>query len=399
MKVRTGLDRICNEVNLHEKLQGNIGLLCHSASITPDYRHGAIIFQEIFKNRLKKIFGPQHGFVTDVQDNMVETQDYLHPYFKIPVHSLYSHTRKPTPEMLKGINTLVVDLQDVGTRIYTYIYTLTYAMEACADLGIKVVVLDRPNPIGGDLVEGNILDLAFQSFVGRHPLPVRHGLTMGEVALMAKHYWNIPCELEVIPMNGWKRAMGFSETGLPWVLPSPNLPTIEGALTFGATVFFEGTNISEGRGTTRSLEIFGHPKIEPFSWFSHLEQSRKQEQLTGFILRPLVFLPTFQKYQGTPCGGYQIHVTNPKEFRPWRVGQWLMRELYHHLGNDYQWKQPPYEYVYDLLPIDVINGTDQLRRWVEQNGKMSELNFYDSSENPAFKNYLAQFDQIKIYKD
>jgi uncharacterized protein YbbC (DUF1343 family) len=379
-----GLDQLINKNDLLKKIPGNIGYLCHSASVTKDFEHGAIAMKRLFGDRFKKIFGPQHGFVTDVQDNMIETKDFIHPYFKVVVHSLYSETRIPTDHMLQGLDCIVVDLQDVGTRIYTYIYTLTLLMEACGKKGIKVVVLDRPNPINGIDLEGNILDLKYASFVGRHPLPVRHGLTMGEVGLMALKHWGIKCDYEVIPMANWKREMSYEDTHLPWVIPSPNLPTIETAYTFVGTVLYEGTNISEGRGTTRSLEIVGHPKIEAFSMHSKIMDECQKNKLTSFYLRPLVFLPTFQKHQGIPCGGYQIHVTDRKTFQPWRLCQLLCQIFYHELGADFKWKVPPYEYEYEKAPIDLINGTDELRHWVEKREKFDFLNNLEAQGLGAF---------------
>jgi uncharacterized protein YbbC (DUF1343 family) len=371
--VRTGLERLISEKNLQDKFKGNIGYLCHSASVTQELEHGLLALQRIFGPRLTKIFGPQHGFVTDVQDNMVESDHYVHPFFKLPVYSLYSETRIPTDEMLQGLDHIFIDLQDVGTRIYTYIYTMTLLMEACQKKGIEVVILDRPNPINGVTLEGNILDPEFASFVGRHPIPVRHAMTMGEVARMHVKYWaRDTCHLTVIEMQGWKREMNYEDTALPWVLPSPNLATIEAAYTFVGTVLYEGCNISEGRGTTRSLEIIGHPKIESFSFHEKLKPILEQVNLKGMVLRPLVFLPTFQKHAGKPCGGFQIHVTNRKLFEPWRLCQYLLREMFHELGSDFQWKTPPYEYEYHKLPVDLINGTDALRLWVENRGTEEE---------------------------
>jgi uncharacterized protein YbbC (DUF1343 family) len=394
-KVVTGLQRLIEDKTLQQKFKGKIGYLCHAASITQDIEHGLIALKRVFGDQLTKVFGPQHGFVTDVQDNMVESKHTIHPYFNLKVYSLYSETRIPTPEMLEGLDHIFIDLQDVGTRIYTYIYTMTYMMEACAKLGIQVVILDRPNPIDGVTLEGNVLDMKFDSFVGRHPIPVRHALTMAEVAQMNKKFWNAPdCNLEIIPMLHWKRGMSFEETGLPWVLPSPNLATVEAAYTFVGTVLYEGTNISEGRGTTRSLEIIGHPKIEAFSFHDHLKKIFKNEELSGFALRPLVFLPTFQKHQGEPCGGFQIHVTDRQKFEPWRLCQTLCREFYHHLGSEFKWKQPPYEYEYDRMPIDLINGTDQLRLWVEKNGSRQE---YDKIMTHGQDKFYQQRLEALIY--
>lgn len=366
MKCLTGLDKISQQSALAKNFPGNIGYLAHSASVDHCLDSGVEIMQELFGSRFQALFGPQHGFVTDVQDNMIETRDFIHPYFKKPVHSLYGNTRIPTDQMLSDLNTILVDLQDIGTRIYTYIYTLTYLMEACGKKDIKVVVLDRPNPINGRLLEGNILEPEFASFVGRHPLPVRHGMTMGEIAMMANKEFGCDCDLEVIKMEGWERQMWFDQTSLPWVMPSPNIPTLTSATVFPATVLFEGTLLSEGRGTTRPLEIIGHPSIEPYGLVEKINSILQKTQLTGFQLRPQVFQPTFQKHANLPCGGFQIHVTDREQFEPWKLGQALMKILFHELGPKFEWKQPPYEYENEKLPIDIINGTEKIRHWIEQ---------------------------------
>ncbi len=393
--VRTGLERLISEKDLQNKFKGNIGYLCHSASVTQNLEHGLLALQRVFGSRLTKIFGPQHGFVTDVQDNMVETNHYVHPFFKLPVYSLYSETRIPTDEMLEGLDHILVDLQDVGTRIYTYIYTMTLLMEACQKKGIEVVILDRPNPINGIDLEGNILNLEYASFVGRHPIPVRHGMTMGEIAHMHQRFWGgSDCRLTVIEMQGWKREMSYEDTKLPWVLPSPNLATIEAAYTFVGTVLYEGCNISEGRGTTRSLEIIGHPKIEAFSFHEKLKPILTKANLGGFVLRPLVFLPTFQKHAGKPCGGFQIHVTDRKTFEPWRLCQYLLREMYKELGSEFKWKEPPYEYEHHKAPVDLINGTDQLRHWVEKNGNEDD---YQAIMLPHQTEFIEKRKSVLLY--
>jgi len=390
----SGLEELVTHRSLQDKIKGNVAYLCHSASIDRHFTLGVYHLQKIFGPRLVKIFGPQHGFVTDVQDNMIETQDFIHPYFKIPILSLYGKTRIPTPEMLKGVDTLVIDLQDVGTRVYTYINTMTLAMEACGKQGIKVVVLDRPNPVGGNIIEGNLLEKDFTSFVGRHPIPQRHALTMGEMAIFAKKFQGSDCELEVVMMKDWTRKMFFKDTGLPWVLPSPNLPTMEGALTFVGTVLFEGTNISEGRGTTRSLEIVGHPKIEAFGFYEKFQKIIKENELRGFELRPLMFMPTFQKHAGKACGGFQIHPTHYEEFRPWTLCQLLCQFFYHELGTDFAWKTDPYEYEFNKLAIDLINGTDEVRYWVEQK---EDLNALHQVENLNRECYLSKRSDCLIY--
>jgi uncharacterized protein YbbC (DUF1343 family) len=386
-KVITGLERLITEKPLQDSIKGNIGYLCHSASIDSNFNTGVVLLQKLFGPRLKKLFGPQHGFVTDVQDNMVETTHYTHPYFKIPVYSLYSETRTPTDEMLEGLDTMIVDLQDVGTRVYTYISTLSLLMEKCVKRDIKIVVLDRPNPVGGDMIEGTILRPGYESFVGRYPIPQRHSLTMGEVGLYGQKVLKTDCHLEVIPMKNWKRSQYWCDTGLPWVLPSPNLPTPEGAITFAGTVLFEGTNVSEGRGTTRALEVAGFPGIESFDFTERVMKIFREEGLTeGFNLRPVIFLPTFQKHQGKNCGGVHIHPTENAKFKSWSVSQMLCREFKRELGHAFEFHNLPYEYEFHKLAIDLINGTDEVRHWVDNLGSYSELQKIETQGHAKFHN-------------
>lgn len=395
-KTISGLERLVNEKELQSRIKGNIGYLCHSASIDSHFNVGVNLLQKTFGSRLVKLFGPQHGFVTDVQDNMVETNHYVHPFFKIPVYSLYSETRTPTDEMLEGINTMIVDLQDVGTRVYTYISTLALLMEKCRGKDINIVVLDRPNPVGGELIEGTILDPDFKSFVGMYPIPQRHSLTMGEVGMFGKKILNVDCNLSVIEMKNWNRKKFFKDTNLPWVLPSPNLSTMESAITFAGTVLFEGTNISEGRGTTRALEVAGFPGIEPFSFCDRVLKIMKEEGLTeGFNLRPVVFLPTFQKHQGKNCGGIHIHPIINSQFKSWTIGQIICREFFRELGPEFKWNDKPYEYEFHKLAIDLINGTDSPRLWVEKLGTLKEL---EAIEKIGHNDFLNQRDNILIYR-
>lgn len=394
MKVKTGLDVLISDRNLQDQFKGNVALLCHNASVDSNHEPAVLKFKKIFGERFIKIFGPQHGFFTDVQDNMIETGHVVHPYFNIPVYSLYSETRIPTDEMLENIHHFFIDLQDVGCRMYTYIYTLTLLLEKCANREIEVIVLDRPNPLNGVDLEGNTLEMEFHSFIGRHPIPVRHGMTIGEVALMHQNQWaKDKANLRVIKMQGWNRNMYFEDTGLSWLLPSPNLSRIESSKTFPGFVLFEGTKLSEGRGTTQPLEMAGHPKIEPYSFYEkHLKTAFKDSGLEGYAIRPTTFLPTFQKQAGKVCGGFQIHVTDTKKFKPWRAGQFLLRELYHHLDADFEWKEPPYEYNYEQKPIDIINGTDTLRHWVQNNDSIEMLNSFEELDD-----HRQKLNEIKIY--
>lgn len=396
-KVITGLERLVSDSAIQNTIKGNIGYLCHSASIDSQFNTGVVLLQKLFGSRLKKLFGPQHGFVTDVQDNMVETTHYIHPYFKIPVYSLYSETRTPTDEMLEGLDTLIVDLQDVGTRVYTYISTLSLIMEKCQGRDIKIVVLDRPNPVGGEMIEGCILKPDYKSFVGRYPIPQRHSLTIGEVGIYGNKILKTDCNLEVVKMMEWKRSMFWQDTGLPWVLPSPNLPTAEGAITFVGTVLFEGTNISEGRGTTRALEVAGYPGIESFSFCDKVMNKFKEEGLTeGFNLRPVIFLPTFQKHMGKNCGGVHIHPTINSKFQSWSVSQMLCREFKRELGSEFQFHDKAYEYEFHKLAIDLINGTDEVRHWVNELGSLEDLKKIETQSHDKFLNERSN---AIIYKD
>ncbi len=349
----------------------------------------------VFGARLKRLFSPQHGLFSDVQDNMLESGHFVHPFLKVPVYSLYSETRTPTMEMLEGLDTILVDLQEVGCRAYTYISTLILMMRACAGSDIRLVVLDRPNPLGGDRIEGNPLDPAFASYIGLLPVPMRHGMTIGELALLAKNLENMDVDLEIIPMKGWRRVMGFAETGLPWVLPSPNMPGLETAMVFPGTVIFEGTSLSEGRGTTRPFELFGHPDLEPFRHLARFEAVFKESGIRGCSLRPTAFQPTFEKHQGRLSGAYQLHVTDASIFQPWKTGQLLCREMYRILGPSFQWRQPPFEYEYDMMPIDMLNGTDRLRRWVENYGHFEELPEIERADMEAF---LEDREEVILYR-
>jgi len=392
--VQTGLDRLLQEPSLQHQIHGNIAYLCHSASVDASAQHGVIGLKAVFGERLKALFAPQHGFATDAQDNMIESAHFFHPYFQVPVYSLYSETRVPTPSMLEGIDCLIVDLQDCGARVYTYIWTLVLAMEACAHAGIEVVVLDRPNPLGGTRVEGNISDIRFRSIIGWYPLPMRHGMTIAEVARYAVQHWGINARLRVVPMMGWIRESSFAQSGLPWVLPSPNFPSTDTAQVYPGTVLFEGSSLSEGRGTTRPFELIGHPQLAAYPFADFFAERLHHPALQGAVLRTAVFIPTFDKYAGQTCNGFQIHVRDPHTFLPWTFGQALMQALYQFMGPDFTWRQPPFEYVYDRLPTDLLNGSDQPRLWIEQQGTLEDLHAIEQQGYPAF---LAQRQSVLMY--
>lgn len=391
---QTGLARLVSESKWQEKLPGRLAYLCHSASVDERLEHGAAVLKRLFGKRLAALFAPQHGLATDAQDNMIESPHFFHRHFQLPVYSLYSETRAPTPEMLAGIDSLVIDLQDNGVRVYTYIWTMALAMEACGKAGIPVIVLDRPNPLGGQRVEGNISELEYRSIIGWLPLPMRHGMTAGEIARFAVKYWSIGCELTVIPMQGWQRYMPFEATGLPWVFPSPNFPSPLTARVYPGTVLVEGTSLSEGRGTVRPFELIGHPHLNPYSFVEECHSSMEAAGIRGCRLRPATFVPTFDKFEGQACNGFQLHLTDGESFRPWLAGQWLLRELYRRLGERFAWRQPPFEYVYDQLPIDLLNGSEGPRRWVERQGSVEELL---ALESRGREEYLERREEVLLY--
>jgi uncharacterized protein YbbC (DUF1343 family) len=331
-----------------------VGALLHPASVSCDLEHASRILErhdgDLF--RLSAFFGPQHGFLGQTQDNMIEWKGYEHPRLHIPVYSLYGEHREPTPEMLKGLDVVVVDLQDIGARYYTFIWTLYLCMRASERLGTAIVVFDRPNPINGVTTEGPVLNPSYKSFVGMHPIPIRHGRTIAELAKQFRDEAFPHCELSVLPMKNWSRAMWFDQTGLPWVMPSPNMPTLDTATVYAGTCLLEATNISEGRGTTRPFEIFGAPFIDPETLCNELNALR----LPGVYFRENYFQPTFHKFAGELCGGAQIHVTERNAFHPFQTGLEIVRLTRRLYPHQFAWKQPPYEYETKKLPIEILLG-------------------------------------------
>ena len=346
-----------------------VGVVCNPASVDGDLNHIADRLAAHPGARLTAIFGPQHGFRSDVQENMIESGHARDDARRVPVYSLYSETREPTADMLRDVDLLVIDLQDVGTRIYTYIYTMANCLVAARKHGVKAIVCDRPNPIGGDGVEGPMLERGFESFVGLYPLPMRHGMTIGELARLFNDEFGIGADLEVIPMQGWSRGMYFDATGLPWVLPSPNIPTPDSTVVYPGTVLFEGTNVSEGRGTTRPFELLGAPWLdaEPFA------AALNGLGLPGVRFRPAVFEPTFHKHAQTSCGGCQIHVLDRATFRPVETGVALLTAFRASDPDRFRWRDPPYEYERDKLPIDILAGSTGLREQIEAGTSAREI--------------------------
>jgi uncharacterized protein YbbC (DUF1343 family) len=359
--VVTGLERFLQSPPSWIRGQ-RLGLLANPASVDRHCVHARQRIATRLPNQLRALYSPQHGFFAEKQDNMKESAHLTDPLLGVPVFSLYGNTRKPDRDMLEPIDVLLVDLQDVGTRVYTFIYTMAYCMEAARQYQRKVVVLDRPNPIGGIEVEGNCLSEAYRSFVGRYPIPMRHGLTIGELARLFNEHFGIGCELEVIPMEGWERNLYFADTGLPWVAPSPNLPTPVSALVYPGQVIWEGTNISEGRGTTQPFEIFGAPFMDPWK----ILEDMKTVPLPGACLRPLAFEPTFNKHAGRCCHGFQIHITEPTTYQPYATSLRLLQAIYQRFEADFAWSSPPYEYEFYKQPIDLIFGNREIRQRIEQ---------------------------------
>jgi uncharacterized protein YbbC (DUF1343 family) len=358
--VQTGLERFL-EKPPRWAASARLGLLCNPASVDRMFNHARVLIHRRWPGSLAALYSPQHGFFAEKQDNMIESADMKDPVLKIPVYSLYATSRIPTAEMLDPIDVLLVDLQDVGTRVYTFIYTLSYCLETAAALNKKVVVLDRPNPINGLITEGNCLKPEWRSFVGRFPLPMRHGLTIGELAHLFNEHFRIGCALEVIQMKGWRRSMFFHQTGLSWVPPSPNLPNPVSAMVYPGQVIWEGTNVSEGRGTTQPFELFGAPYIDP----EKIATTVGAESLPGIILREVVFEPTANKWLAQRCRGFQIHVTDPQAFRPYETGLRLLQAVIVHYRDAFRWKPPPYEYETQKLPIDLIIGDGNIRSRLE----------------------------------
>ncbi len=366
--VELGIDRLL-ETDRSLVAGRRVGVVCNPASIDSQLRHTSDRFADDPDLKVAALFGPQHGFRSDLQDNMIETPHARDARRAIPVYSLYSETREPTAEMLKNIDVMVIDLQDVGTRVYTYVYTMANCMRAASKNGVLVVVCDRPNPIGGDEVEGSRLEPAYESFVGQFPIPLRHGMTIGELARMFNDEFRLNCSLEVVPLVGWRRSMYFDDTALPWVMPSPNIPTLDTAIVYPGAVLIEGTRLSEGRGTTRPFELIGAPWIDG----ERLAEAMNAKRLPGVHFRPVFFEPTIQKHAKETCGGCQVHVLDRRSFRPVRTTVELIAEFRAQNPARFAWREPPYEYEHDKQPIDILSGSDRLRRTIDAGGDVTAL--------------------------
>ena len=384
--VGLGIDRLL-EADRSLVAGRRVGIVCNPASVDGAFRHTADRLVDDPDVAVVALFGPQHGFRSDLQDNMIETPHARDARRKVPVYSLYSETREPSADMLRDIDVLVIDLQDVGTRVYTYIYTMANCMRAAARHGVPVVVCDRPNPIGGEEVEGNLLDPAYASFVGQFPIPLRHGMTIGELARLFNDAFGIGASLEVVPLDGWRRSMYHDDTGVPWIIPSPNLPTLDSAIVYPGAVLFEGTKLSEGRGTTRPFELIGAPWIDG----ERLADAMNARGLPGVHFRPAFFEPTFQKHTGHTCGGCQLHVLDRRSFRPVRTSVELLAEFRRQDPARFGWREPPYEYEHDKQPIDILYGSARLRMVVEADGDIAALVATWTADEDAFQRTREKF--------
>ncbi len=379
MLTQTGLD-VCIREEFSLFHGQSVGVVCHQASVARDLGHvldHMLPLHQSGKLKIAACFGPQHGIWGHTQDNMIEWEGYIDPRTGLKFYSLYGEHRVPTPEMLEGVDHLIFDVQDVGARYYTFIWTLANCMKACEPLGIPITVLDRPNPIGGNQVEGPGHSMAYQSFVGLYPLPVRHGLTVAEVGLHLKQHWFPKCDLRVVAVERWQRHWKHRLTGLPWALPSPNMPSPETALVYPGQCLLEGTKLNEGRGTTRPFEMFGAPYMDGWKLCDRLNR----QGLPGCHFRAIQYMPTFHKFGGEVCQGAYLHVTDEDAFRPVLATAVLLTQIHEMYPNDFAWQDPPYEYEYTLLPIDILAGGDGFRtnvhaglstkqwtEWIDENG-------------------------------
>ena len=367
-KIRLGLEKLLGDSR--NLVSGRrVGLVAHPASVTGDLRHALDVLIESGAN-VRILFGPEHGFGGEAQD-MEPVDGATAGPRGIPLVSLYgssAETLAPTADHLTGLDALVVDLADVGSRYYTFAWTAVLCLEACHRAGVDMILTDRPNPIGGEAVEGAPQQEGYLSFVGLRPVPNRHGMTVGELALFSAALDGTADALTVVKMDGWERCMTYEDTGLPWVLPSPNMPTVETALVYPGGCLIEGTWASEGRGTTRPFELIGAPAVDP----SRMADVLGKMDLPGVAFRPVAFRPTFQKHAGIACGGVQLHVTDRRAFRPYRTGVATLIAL-ERCAPDFEWRADPYEFVDDIPAIDLLAGSPDVREGIEQGAELEEI--------------------------
>jgi len=399
MAVASGLDVLCAE-RLDLCRGRRVGVLCQPASVDAQFVH---VVDRLMAAGVRpaRLFGPEHGVRGEAQD-MVSVQGERDRRTGIAVASLYGQSLEslqPSQEALADIDVLLVDLQDIGSRYYTFIWTMALSMQAAARAGVAVVVLDRPNPIGGSAIEGGEVEPGCESFVGLASVPVRHGLTIAEVARLVRAGipWGGPrfaapldLDLTVVPMRGWRRRDSFEATGLPWIMPSPNMPTVDTAFVYPGLCLIEGTNLSEGRGTTRPFEIIGAPFVDGHRLAERLAGHR----LAGVGFRPLCFRPTFHKFAGQVCGGIQLHVTDRAVFEPYRCGVAVLRELHDMCGEAFRWRSEPYEFVSDRLAIDLLTGNDAIRTGIDRGATLAEL---EATWLPAQRRFAERRQPYLLY--
>jgi len=385
--MQTGLDRLLRS---HRKLIQNkrVGLLAHPASVNKDLRHAIEVLREEPSAKIVALFGPEHGIHGQAQD--MESVG-ASQFEGIPVYSLYGkdeNSLKPSRESLANVEVLICDLQDVGARYYTFIYTIAFCMEVAKATGIQVVVLDRPNPINGHQIEGNLISPGFRSFVGWFPLAVRHGMTVGELAQLFRNEFDLDCDLTVVPMKGWHRRRYQDEIETPWIFPSPNMPTVDTAVVYPGMCLIEGTELSEGRGTTRPFEIFGAPFIDPEALVKRLGEFR----LPGVRFRPLYFKPGFQKYAGQTCGGAQIHVARRRAFKSLLTGIAAIKAVHDLYPKEFRYRDRAYEFVDKIPAIDLLAGNAQLRNQIDRGVSLKDIEGSWEEERQKFlelrKKYL-----------
>jgi uncharacterized protein YbbC (DUF1343 family) len=390
--VTTGLESFLKKIPA-SLIGKRIGILCHASSITKDFSHITDIFHDLKEFSLTAVFGPQHGLHGQTQDNMIEWQSQRHQVYNIPLFSLYGENRKPTPSMLSEIDALIIDLQDIGTRIYTYVWTVKLCLEACAEAGIPVWILDRPNPIGKLPFDGPVLKEEFFTFVGGACIPLCHRMTLGEMSLWIRDKYHPACDLKIIPMDNWKRSSLYSETGLPWVLPSPNMPSLQTALVYPGTVLIEALNLSEGRGTTIPFELFGAP-------FVNAEELRKNlinRKIKGCAFRIHNYIPTFHKFHGELCNGIQIHITDFETFKPVESAVEIFDAIIETSApGSLKFNPPPYEYELKLMPFDILSGDSGIRETLLNQGDLRSEKERWSEEIEEFR---TDFKEFTLYEE
>lgn len=391
-RVTPGLERLLADPEKY--LHGStLGLVVNQTSLTSDGRSSIAQFNTHNLFKLSALFAPEHGLY-GVDQDMAHIADGTDPASCLPVKSLYgadTSSLTPSPDLLNGIDNLVFDIQDVGSRYYTFIYTLANCMQTCAESDTRMIVCDRPNPINGNTVEGNLIEEEFLSFVGQYPLPNRHGMTVGELANLFNDYFGIKCDLKVVPMAGWERSMWYDQTGLPWVPPSPNMPTLSTATVYPGMCLVEGTLLSEGRGTTLPFEQIGAPYIKAEA----LAKALNDENLPGLFFRPQYFKPQFQKWSGEVCGGVQLHVTNRDKLKPLLTSIAVLYTIKKLYPDDFTWRTETYEFVSDRLAIDLLYGNPTLRKQIE--ASTLSLNDLESTWREETKEFLPQREACLIY--